>query len=106
MADAPYKTPCALPTPYERELLIILIEECLEVGKRATKMLRFGADEVQPGQELSNSARLGREIGDVDLMIMRVAAAGLVSRADIMEGRRHKAEQLDKYMQTKPQDVS
>lgn len=73
---ATYKSPCPLPTPHERELLVILIEECSEVQKRATKALRFGLDECQPGQELSNSSRLGLEIGDVSEMIDQLTAVG------------------------------
>lgn len=42
-----YVTSCELPSPYERELLTILIEECAEVQQRATKLLRFGRDEVR-----------------------------------------------------------
>jgi hypothetical protein len=30
-------------------------EEAVEVAQRATKVLRFGIDEVQPGQSLTNA---------------------------------------------------
>lgn len=39
-------------------LLSILAEECCEVGQRVSKALRFGLDEVQPGQDLSNAERI------------------------------------------------
>lgn len=46
-------------------LLTKLAEECLEVAQRATKALCFGAEEVQPGQELNNIERLNLEWNDL-----------------------------------------
>lgn len=46
-------------------LLWILAEECAEVAQRASKAARFGLDEVQPGQELSNLQRLIYELNDI-----------------------------------------
>lgn len=46
-------------------LLIKLIEECAEVQQRATKALRFGLSETQPGQTLSNACRLADEVMDL-----------------------------------------
>ncbi len=83
---AHYKSPCPLPTPHQRELLTILIEECSEVQKRATKALRFGIDECQPGQSLNNAQRLGLEIGDVSQMVDQLMAAGVVSADSIARG--------------------
>ena len=39
-------------------LLTKINEEALEVAHRATKALRFGLDEVQPGQEADNAQRM------------------------------------------------
>jgi len=91
-----------MPTPHERELLTILIEEAAEVQQRATKMLRFGVDEVQPGQPYTNAERLGMEVGDLDLMIDRCLIAKLIGTVAIEIGRRRKAEQLAKFIQTSP----
>ena len=44
-------------------LLWILAEECAEVAQRASKAARFGLEEVQPGQPLSNSRRILQEDG-------------------------------------------
>lgn len=50
----------------EREhLLTILAEECAEVAQRASKALRFGDDEIQPGQQLTNLERIIDEVIDV-----------------------------------------
>lgn len=95
-----YKSPCPLPTAHERELLVILIEECGEVLQRATKALRFGLDEHQPGQSLSNSQRLAHEVGDVSEMIDRLIDARILSFEFINQGRESKKRQLDKFMQT------
>ena len=35
-------------------LSVLVQEECNEVGQRASKLTRFGFDEVQPGQPLNN----------------------------------------------------
>jgi len=49
----------------DEHLLTCLAEECSEVVQRITKALRFGLDEVQPGQEFTNSQRIGQELIDV-----------------------------------------
>ena len=46
-------------------LLSIAAEEAVEVAQRATKALRFGLNEVQPGQELSNLERMRGELCDL-----------------------------------------
>ena len=46
-------------------LFACLIEECAEVSQRATKALRFGALEVQPGQRKHNITRLSEEFNDL-----------------------------------------
>lgn len=97
-----YKSPCSLPTAHVQELLVILIEECAEVQKCATKAMRFGLDECQPGQLLSNSQRLGLEIGDVSQMVDQLMSVGVVSADSVARGSEYKRKQLAKYMQTEP----
>ena len=46
-------------------LLTIVGEEGGEVAGRASKAMRFGLNEIQPGQELSNLQRLVGEINDL-----------------------------------------
>lgn len=46
-------------------LLTILIEECNETAQRATKALRFGLTEVQPGQDKTNAERIVYEFNDI-----------------------------------------
>lgn len=49
----------------KEHLLTILAEECAEVAQRATKALRFGLEEVQPGQDLTNEKRIRLEMEDL-----------------------------------------
>ncbi len=95
-----FVTPCELPTPYEREVLTILIEECSEIQKRATKMLRFGVDEIQPGVKLDNKARLSQEIGDFLCVYYMAIDAGLTNQALVLPAQQEKRKKLERYMQT------
>jgi hypothetical protein len=49
----------------EQFLLLKLAEECAEVAQRASKSIRFGHDEVQDGQPLTNAERLRNELADL-----------------------------------------
>lgn len=49
----------------EEHLLVQLAEECAEVAQRCAKALRFGMDEVQEGQTLTNHARISEEMDDL-----------------------------------------
>ena len=46
-------------------LLVILGEECAEVAKETSKALRFGENEVMPGQSLTNRERILCELNDL-----------------------------------------
>lgn len=50
-------------------LLSILAEECAEVAQRCSKALRFGLEEVQPGQLSTNAERIVREYNDLVAVI-------------------------------------
>lgn len=94
-----FVSPVAAPEGYARELLTILIEECSEVQQRATKALRFGVGEVQPGQPFTNAERLGAEVGDLLTVLERCERAGLIDPASVAHGRVQKIAQLAKFMQ-------
>jgi hypothetical protein len=95
-----YKSPAEPPTPVERELLEIVIEECAEVQQRATKALRFGPREVQPGQPDDNVQRMSHEIGELLEIIDLAYGRRLVDEGHVRLGREHKRRQLDKYAQS------
>lgn len=42
-----------------------VMEECAEVAQRVSKAQRFGMDEVQPGQTLTNRERIIQEYYDL-----------------------------------------
>lgn len=95
-------TPC---TPRQREILICMMEEAAEVQHRAAKALRFGLDEVQPGQPLTNAERLAQEVGDLEAMIAMACHEGLIRDVDVADAGLRKHAKLQVYMQTTPADA-
>lgn len=98
-----FVSPCSPPTAYQNELLDILIEECAEVIHRATKMKRFGVEEIQEGQNQTNAERLSEELGDVSAMVELVEEAGMISISDISNRVPIKLAKLKKYLQNVPE---
>ena len=94
-----FVSPCKPPEGLERELLEILAEECAEVIQRVTKALRFGIEEVQPGQPDSNSRRIGLELGDVMETVDKLRSARVLDGRDIQDGMIRKSAQLAKFLQ-------
>jgi len=86
-------------TDYEREMLVILMEECAEVIQAASKLIRFGK-ENRPDSGVSNTYALGAEIGDLTYMVELAVDAGVVRSTSIEEGRFRKRERLALYMQS------
>jgi hypothetical protein len=85
---------------HEREVLVILMEECAEVIKVASKMLRFGKEDCEPGTNITNVTELGLEVGDLMTMVGMATNLKLMTRGDIAGGMIRKTEKLKKYMQT------
>ncbi len=67
---------------FHEYLLVSLAEECAEVAQRATKALRFGLDETQPGQPISNAVRLVDELEDLALIVDLLRAGGHIPPRD------------------------
>jgi len=97
-----FVSPCAPPEGEIRELLTILAEECCEVGQRVSKALRFGVDEVQPGQPWCNGERIALELGDIEAVVLRLVALGVFTERAIEIGKINKGRQLAKFMQSAP----
>lgn len=95
-------TPC---TPRQREILICMMEEAAEVQQRAAKALRFGLDEVQPGQPLTNAERLAQEVGDMGTLVAVACEEGVICDADVFQAQIAKRAKLQVYMQTTPADA-
>jgi hypothetical protein len=49
----------------QEHLLTIIAEECAEVAQRCSKAIRFGLDEMQPGQDKTNAQRIIQEYLDL-----------------------------------------
>lgn len=99
-----FVSPCPPPSPYQAEITECLIEEAVEIAQRGTKLLRFGIDEIQPGQELTNKARLSQEIGDLLGVLDFAIECGLVSPAVVHEAKRAKPAKLRKFLQHAPHE--
>jgi NTP pyrophosphatase (non-canonical NTP hydrolase) len=80
---------------YEHHLLM-LMEECAEVAQRASKQMRFGRDEVQPGQSDPNHKRLRDEILDVLCCIRYLENSGQIERVDPLAVTMHYELKLEK----------
>jgi hypothetical protein len=80
-------------------LLWVLAEECAEVAQRASKAARFGMDEVQPGQPLTNEERIWQEMNDLAAlgeMLIALRGSGGLSR-DAIEAKKEKVEKFLLY---------
>jgi hypothetical protein len=83
-------------------LLTIAAEECAEIAQRLTKALRFGIDEVQPGQTLSNRERLVQELADLQGALVMLEEAGLIVYPSPQNWRAMiyvKQEKIEKFLE-------
>ena len=85
-------------------LLVILAEECAEVAQRATKALRFGLAETQPGQPDDNARRLMDELVDLRIALILLQEEGALPLADMteetVERKKAKVRKFMAYSQT------
>lgn len=82
----------------EQYYLACLAEECDEVGQRIMKALRFGSQEVEPGQPLNNLERIAAEVVDLQAMIDHVTNKGIIDGVTFKQIRA-KQEKVDKYLE-------
>ena len=78
-------------------LLVCLAEECSEVIKEVTKILRFGLDDKQGEEYEPNSVRLDNELNDIMAVVEMLKKDGL----DIWfssEKAQAKWDKVEKYM--------
>jgi NTP pyrophosphatase (non-canonical NTP hydrolase) len=90
-----------------QHLLTILAEECNEVAQRASKAIRFGVEEIEPGQDKTNAQRVIQEFNDLTAVYLMVSkeSGGLFDRdretswlANILK-KQAKVEKFLKYSQ-------
>lgn len=78
----------------DREVMLILQEECAEVTQAISKVFRFGIEGMHKG--VSNREHLEEEIGDLMCMIDLMIDRGIVNEMSVMIA---KGEKLNKLAQ-------
>jgi NTP pyrophosphatase (non-canonical NTP hydrolase) len=73
------------------EVLTILSEECAEVIQAASKLQRFGVDDVK------NKKRLQDEVGDLIGVIVILHTLGMVNEKDIQKQVKRKLRKLKRW---------
>lgn len=83
----------------EEYFLVCLAEECDEVSQRVMKALRFGLDEVQEGQALSNKQRISEELFDLVSVATLCDRMGLLAGVEPNEAAvQRKLAKIEKFM--------
>jgi NTP pyrophosphatase (non-canonical NTP hydrolase) len=81
-----------------REIILILSEECAEVAKEVSKIMRFGPDQIKPGKEKTNIQVLEEELGDLLAMIELLTDKNIgVTTAGLELAKKAKFEKLKKW---------
>ena len=81
-----------------REIILILSEECAEVAKEVSKIMRFGPDQIKPGKDKTNIQVLEEELGDLLAMIELLTDKDIgVTTAGLELAKKAKFEKLKKW---------
>ena len=81
-----------------REIILILSEECAEVAKEVSKIMRFGPDQVKPGKDKTNIEVLQEELGDLLAMIELLVDKNIGVTTEGLElAKKAKFEKLKKW---------
>lgn len=81
-----------------REIILILSEECAEVAKEVSKIMRFGPDQIKPGKEKTNIQVLEEELGDLLAMIELLVDKDIgVTNEGLELAKKAKFEKLKKW---------
>lgn len=80
-------------------LLTIASEECAEIAQRLSKAIRFGVDEIEPGQNLDNTQRINQELSDLFGVIEMLFEDGLPLFVDhdLADAKKRKVEKFLAY---------
>ena len=81
----------------EKEICIILQEECAEVIQAISKILRFGMHSKHPVTCVSNNEHLTEEVGDLNAMLELLFIRGLISRDACEIAVNNKMDKLKKW---------
>lgn len=81
-----------------REIILILSEECAEVAKEVSKIMRFGPDQIKPGKDKTNIQVLEEELGDLLAMIELLTDKNIgVTKEGLDLAKKAKFEKLKKW---------
>lgn len=81
-----------------REIILILSEECAEVAKEVSKIMRFGPDQIKPGKDKTNIQVLEEELGDLIAMIELLVDKDIgVTNEGLELAKKAKFEKLKKW---------
>lgn len=81
-----------------REILLILQEEAVEVAKEISKIMRFGPDQCKPGSDETNIQALQTELGDLAAMVELLTDANIgVTNQGMINAKQKKFEKLKKW---------
>lgn len=64
---------------YKEYLLTLLAEECAEVQKLCTKAQRFGLEDTEPNDHITNAENMVHELGDVTAIVEMMVEEGMIS---------------------------
>lgn len=80
-------------------LLTILGEECAEVAQRASKAIRFGLEEKEPGQDATNAERLHVEVDQLMAVLGMLQDRGILPRMENRQVVMDKQARVERYME-------
>jgi hypothetical protein len=85
-------------------LFTILAEECCEVAHRVSKALRFGPEEIQPGQPHTNAQRVLLEFADMQAVVNMLRDEGIIPKFattghDLTAFLDAKTEKVEKFLE-------
>ena len=81
-----------------REIILILAEECAEVTKEISKIMRFGPDQCKPGKDVTNIQMLQEELGDLLAMVELLVDKDVgVTNEGIEVAKKAKFEKLKRW---------
>lgn len=79
-------------------LLTILSEECNEIGQRASKAKRFGLNEIQQEQPLTNAERIVQEYADLLAVVEMLVDEGHLVIPDLSEAKAAKKRKVEEFL--------
>ena len=86
----------------EEHLLVIFCEECSEVAKETAKALRFGLNDKEPNQDLTNREKIAIEFNDLFAVMHMLVDDGIIPENGMLdikaiEAKKQKVEKYLKY---------